>query len=417
MFEKITPESAGISSGQVQKFIEEFERNKIGLHSLILAKGDQVFAETYWKPFHKDFLHRMYSETKSFVAIAICQLEAEGKLSLDDKIIDYFQDMLPENVHPYLQAQTIRHMLNMQTCMEPFSCTMQDVWKKNNERDRVKTYFHHRPQRYPGTTFSYDSDGSFILGALVERVTGKNFLEYLREKCLDEIGFSQDAHCLKLPHDYLWADSALICKTQDMLRFMRLLARGGEYQGKQLLNRSAVEKAMKKYVDISSPYYDCGITREDGYGYLMWHISPDNVVFHGMHGQFTVYNTTHDITMVCNSCYWDGISLDQMVLGNFVDNIVKHMRFTTLPDNAVAYERLEKYCENRILLAEFGAEKSEFEKEIHGKRFVVEAENPMKISEFTIYFEDNGGQIEYVNAQGKKVLYFGREKNVFQKFP
>ena len=71
MFEKITPEKAGISSRAVAEYISLLERYNTSTHGLVMMKGDKIFAENYWAPFNKDFCHRMYSQTKSFVSVAI----------------------------------------------------------------------------------------------------------------------------------------------------------------------------------------------------------------------------------------------------------------------------------------------------------------------------------------------------------
>ena len=71
MFEKITPEQAGISSDNVAKLISIMEKRGAATHGILMMKNGKIFAEEYWKPFHKDFCHRMYSQTKSFVSIAI----------------------------------------------------------------------------------------------------------------------------------------------------------------------------------------------------------------------------------------------------------------------------------------------------------------------------------------------------------
>ena len=90
MFERISPEQAGISSDNITKFLSIMERHGAIAHGFLMMKGGKIFAEEYWKPFDKDFCHRMYSQTKSFVGVAIGLLEEEGKLSLDDKISQYF---------------------------------------------------------------------------------------------------------------------------------------------------------------------------------------------------------------------------------------------------------------------------------------------------------------------------------------
>ena len=80
MFEKITPEQAGISSKSVLKFFNSIEKHGVTMHSMLLMKGDKLFAEGYYAPFTQDFCHRMYSQTKSYVSIAIGLLEEDGKI-------------------------------------------------------------------------------------------------------------------------------------------------------------------------------------------------------------------------------------------------------------------------------------------------------------------------------------------------
>ena len=63
----ITPEQAGIPSENIAKYIDILEKNRLATHNVIMARGENIFCEGYWKPFHNNFLHRMYSVSKSFV--------------------------------------------------------------------------------------------------------------------------------------------------------------------------------------------------------------------------------------------------------------------------------------------------------------------------------------------------------------
>ena len=66
-----TPEEKGISSLDIKKLLDVLERNNFSTHGLIIARGDDIVFEKYWAPFNKDFLHRQYSVSKSFVGIAV----------------------------------------------------------------------------------------------------------------------------------------------------------------------------------------------------------------------------------------------------------------------------------------------------------------------------------------------------------
>ena len=156
MFTSITPEQAGISSRAVEKFIKKLEQRGLYTHGLLLARGNQIFCESYWAPYNADSLNRMYSQTKSFEAIAICLLAAEGKLHLDDRIADHFPEKLSRELPPFLAEQTIRQMLTMQTTGVP------PLWFTDETAiDRTEHYLRSvAGSRAPGLIWEYDSAGS-----------------------------------------------------------------------------------------------------------------------------------------------------------------------------------------------------------------------------------------------------------------
>ena len=134
MLQTITPEQAGISSKWVTKLIQTLNKRGLATHDLLLMRGDRIFAEYYWKPFHKDFCHRQYSQTKSYVSVAIGLLEEDGLLHLDDKIVDHFPEKIETEVPAYLKQQTIRQMLTMETCSKV------PTWFKHTDPDRTHLY-------------------------------------------------------------------------------------------------------------------------------------------------------------------------------------------------------------------------------------------------------------------------------------
>ena len=147
MFNRVTPEAAGLSQQQIDHFLQTLAKWEINLHSVLLLRGDNLFYERYVAPFKADTAHRMYSVTKSFVAVAIGFLLDEGKLQLDDPIIKFFPDKLPEVVSPWLEKQTIRHMLTMSTCFAG------GHWFDYGITDRTKWYFTLTPQKPAGSIF------------------------------------------------------------------------------------------------------------------------------------------------------------------------------------------------------------------------------------------------------------------------
>ena len=154
MFTYTTPEQAGISSAAVLKFIKTLDKYKMCTHDFIMARGNQIFAEGYYAPFHKDYKHRMYSITKSFVSVAIGLCEEEGLLSLDDKLLKFFPEYRNELTNECLEALSIRDMLKMCTAN-----TSHVDWFLHAGNDRAATYFMKPADRVSGTTWRYDSHG------------------------------------------------------------------------------------------------------------------------------------------------------------------------------------------------------------------------------------------------------------------
>ena len=222
-----TPEKAGISSADVLKFLKHLDAYNLSTHSVLLAKGDDIFLECYYAPFNKEFKHRMYSVTKTFVSVAIGFCEQDGLISLDDPMVKYFPEYVNDKTNDRMLKTTIREMLKMETSHE-----YNVNWFYSGTKDRVETYFRVTGDKNSGCLFSYDSQGSYMLGVIVEKVTGKPFVEYLKDKALRDIGFSEDAYCLKAPGGYSWGDSAMMCTAKDLLLFSRFVLNKGTWNGK-----------------------------------------------------------------------------------------------------------------------------------------------------------------------------------------
>ena len=174
MFERITPEKAGIPSKYVCQFINTLEKRGLAMHSVLMMRGNDIFAEYYWKPFNKDFCHRMYSQTKSFVGVAIGLLEEDGKLKLNDRIADYFPEKIDKDIPENLKRLTIKDMLTMQTC------GFTPSWFYNSDPDRTHFYLNENSAHlYSGMRWKYDSAGSQVLSTLIEKLTDMTLFDFL----------------------------------------------------------------------------------------------------------------------------------------------------------------------------------------------------------------------------------------------
>lgn len=409
MFEVVTPESVGIKSEWIETFIQHLTGKGLPMHDVLIMRGDKICCEAYWKPFHKDFCHRQYSQTKSFTSIAIGLLEEEGKLSLDDKIADYYRDRITKELPKYLEEQTIRDMLKMNT-----SSYFGVNWLVAENKDMVDIYFNQTEITHPaGTVYRYDSNGSHMLSMLVEKLSGKTLLAYLKEKLFDKMGTFQTAQVLKGPVGESWGDSAMICTPRDMLSFARLVLNYGTWQGERLMNEKYLQDATTSWTSLT----DDG-TSIVGYGYQIWKLRNDSFAFLGLGKQLTICNPEKDIIIVMNadcqgSPYPYGVIFDYCF-----EDIIEKVTENKLPEDRKAQERLQTLCDNLTLYSMQGMPKTEMQDKINGKTFVALGENPQGITKLSVCFDGKGeGVFKYTNAQGDKELSFAINANKFGKFP
>ena len=107
-----SPEELGLDSKFVLQFLERMREYKVNLHSFMLARKGDILTEAYYKPFHKDFAHRIYSSSKTYVSIAVGMLIGEGRLGLNDKLVDYFPEYMDREQHKWMQECTVEDALN-----------------------------------------------------------------------------------------------------------------------------------------------------------------------------------------------------------------------------------------------------------------------------------------------------------------
>lgn len=401
------PEKMGIKSSDIKEYIEVLENANLSTHDLIIMRHGEIVFEKYWKPFHKDFLHRMYSVTKSFVSLGIGFAEQDGLINLDDPLVKYFPKEAANITDENVKNQTIRDMLMMATARVEFN------WFENKTNDRVQQYFDNPHNSRPsGTVFNYDSCGSFMLGALIERVTGKELIEYLREKFLDKIGFSKEAFMLKCPGGHSWGDSALICKPTDLLKTAMFCMNMGEWNGEQILNKEYMVNATKKQIDNNSLGLDS--FESQGYGYQIWRTYDNSFFFNGMGAQLTVCVPDKDIIMVYNADNQGNGNAKTVVMNNFFDMIVRRAEDCEIADSG--YDELMAYADSLELYKAKGSLTSEVADKINGVTYKM-YDNPMGITEMKVSFDGNKGELYYINEQGEKRIPFGMCYNEFSEFP
>lgn len=403
-----TPEQAGISSRHVLNFYKQLEQSHLSTHGVVMARGNDVFSEGYYAPFHKDFLHRIYSATKTFSSIAIGLCIDDGLVSPDDRLLKFFPEYADDSKEQ--NNPTIQEMLEMKTALAGSG-----GWMRENPNDRPAYYFNKATTKFPGTLFHYDTTGSYMLSAVVERVTGKPFLKYMQERVLDDIGFSKDAYCLTCPGGHAWGDSGILCTTRDLMLFGRFLLNGGTWNGKRYLSEKFVKDATTpRFVTNIFGFEDL----DEGYGvgYVFWGAPKGCYAACGQGNQVVLCDPAHDFVFAIQSSNGGNNYGYKQIYTALYRHIIDNLQDGPLPEDPEALAELEAYVADRKLFCLYDSPSSEFAKKINGKVFDCE-ESATGIRWFRLDFEGDEGKFTYENAQGEKCMIFGFGHNVFHKFP
>lgn len=394
------PETQGVPSGAILGLIEAAREAELPLHSLLIARHGKLICEAYWSPFTASTLHRMFSETKSLVSIAVGCLCAERGWSLNDTLVSVFPDV-PNAAHlsPELRELTLRDTLRMAT---PY---LKTTYKADPDGDWVRSFFTVAPSRRAGSGFAYDTSAAHTLCALVERSTGQSMLEYLRGKCLDEIGFSKAAYCLKDRNGVSMGGSGLMALPRDMLALTVLLANGGKFNDRQLLPENYIKQATACQISTAAGGTD-GVDFRQGYGYQFWRLRHNAWCMYGMGGQFSIYLPDRDLVIVTTADTQGIAGGTQMLLDLLWRYLLPALTDTPLPPSRGSELLKQKLAGLKLPCAENKAETS------HGSYACVFGENGLGLRSARFSLGSTGGELALTRTDGQtETIAFGIGRN------
>ena len=403
LFSHTTPENLGIPSTSILNFLERIEEEQINMHGFLILRRGQIAAEGYWSPYSRDRMHRMYSISKSFVSLAVGLMIDEGKLRLEDRIVTFFGEKVPSNVHPYVKQATIRDLLMMAS---PFQGTTYSV----DDEDWAATYFNKKPSHVPGTIFSYDTSATVILNTIVEQISGTTFLEYMREKVLDPIGFSKEAWSIQTPEGTSWGGSGVLCTLKDMAKLAYICLNQGRWNNEQLISEEYIRAATSKQIDNSN-------MQREGYGYQIWREKDNGFSFEGMGSQLALCFPDEEFIFACTADTQMMKHTGTLLIKNiFREEIYKKLHDQPILNDDESHEKLLQKIKGLNVKPEEGNLTSSYVEKVNKKWFVLN-ENPMKISRLRFIFSGDEAIFEYENETGMHQLDFGIGKQKSSVFP
>lgn len=294
-----SPEAQGVSSAGILAFLEAAAKGGFELHGFILARHGQVVSEGWWAPYAPELRHTLYSLSKSFTSTAVGLAVTEGKLRVEDRVLSFFPEEAPATVSENLAALRVRDLLTMSVGneKEPTGVTTQsENW--------VKTFLAQSITHPPGSTFLYNSTATYMLSAIVQRVTGQKVVDYLQPRLFGPLGI-ENPTWETCPRGINTGGWGLSIPTEGIAKFGQLYLQKGQWQGQQLIPAAWVEEATTFKIQQPTPAKPKRPQETNdwtqGYCYQFWRCTHHAFRGDGAFGQFCIVLPEHDAVIAINA--------------------------------------------------------------------------------------------------------------------
>lgn len=263
------------------------------LHSLMVIKDGKVIYERYAPGHGPQEAHVMNSVSKSFLSCAVGFAVQEGLMTVQDKVINYFDaDELPpaEERSEWLENLTVRDLLRMSSGFQHGNID------RRNSTNWAKDVFAIPQTWEPGTRFNYNSMNSYLLSVIVSKVTGEKVNDYLQPRLFTPLAI-ESHEWEESPQGYNAGGWGMYITTESLAKISLFVLQKGKWNGKQLLNPEWFEEACKAQImeyegenisaaDAAVKY--AGDQWNMGYGYQFWMDDCGGCRLDGARGQFGI---------------------------------------------------------------------------------------------------------------------------------
>jgi CubicO group peptidase (beta-lactamase class C family) len=403
-----SPEAEGVDSAGVARFVSALEQRIDAVHSVMLVRHGKVVAEGWWGPYQASDRHVMYSVTKSFTSTAVGFAAQEKLLSVNDTILSHFPDRAPPKPAEKMKEMRIRDLLRMSTghAKDPSP----DV-KATPDGGWVKAFLASEVEDKPGTHFLYNSAGSYVLGAIVQKVSGKTLEEYLRPRLFEPLGLGSPLWG-KSPEGVNLGDGGIAIVTEDLAKFGQFYLQRGVWNGKRLLSEDWVDAATSLQTASGG---NPDSNWDAGYGYQFWRNKVTGFRADGAFGQFSFVLPQYDVVLAVTS----GTSNMAGVMDTVWEVLLPALRDRALPANPQALDQLKTKLGSLQLPPQAGNPNSSLAARVSGQRYGF-PENELGIRTASVDFSGDTPRIHFEDADGRHDIACGvgrwvRGRTFYQK--
>jgi hypothetical protein len=240
----------------------------------------------------------------------------------------------------------------------------------------------------PGTHFLYNTGASYMLSAILQKVTGEMLNDYLRPRLYEPLGIENPVWEIS-PQGIHMGGFGLNITTEDIAKFGQLYLQKGQWEGRQLLSEAWVEEATKFQI----ANWNDGPDWAQGYAYQFWRCQHNAYRGDGAFGQYCIVMPDQDAVLAITS----GLADMQQPLNLVWNMLLPALGAQPLPEDGAARDKLTKKLGSLNLPTVQGKAVSAQAAKVSGKTYTVEA-NEFEIETFAFDFADSNWTVTIKTA-------------------
>lgn len=376
-----SPEAQGMDSASLARLIEAVGTYK--QDSLTVIRHGRIVADAYYAPYVPGVSHDLRSVTKSVVStLTAILLEKGGLDSVEYSVVDLFSDRQVQNVDARKKAMTVQNLLDMTSgieWVEKLYTPGESIMKMYASANRTAFVLNQPMAAEPGSAFQYNSGNPYLLSALITKTTGQNAFDFATKELFEPLGIKTAKWGKVDAQGVTDGEAGLSLSPHDMARIGYLYLRNGQWEGRQIIPSSWVERAKSGPVIATFGFH---------YGNLWWSYPEKGAYMaRGRHSQLILVIPKFDIVVVMTGFLND---TEFYSASSLVDDISSAVRSDQpLPDNPVAQALLAKAVQHAAEEKPYVvAHTPELAKAISGKLYSF-VDNTLRVKSFTLNFYDS----------------------------
>jgi CubicO group peptidase (beta-lactamase class C family) len=373
-----TPEEQGISAADILRYVDAAEARVKSLHSFMLVRHGHVVAEGWWGPYAAAEPHTLFSLSKSFTSTAVGLALNEGKLRLSDPVAAFFPQEAPANPTPNLRSMRVRDLLRMSSGQHGEDV---DPFPFDTDQDLVRVFLAKPVAHKPGTHFYYNTAGTYMLSAIVQKVTGQSVHDYLLPRLFQPLGIA-DPHWDTSAQGISLGGYGLSLRTEDIACFGQLYLQRGSWNGHQVVPAAWVDEATALQTANGS---DPAGNWDQGYGYQFWRCPHNCYRGDGAFGQLCAVMPEADAVLAVTAGTGE-LGPEFNLTWEF---LLPAFKGAALPPDPAADRRLAERLAGLSLPVQSGEAGSPMASVIAGKQFTF-ARNPLGLESLALVPAKNG---------------------------